>query len=58
MKHDDYDLYKAILVELSGSILPRLNEVTGEDGESIKFGFDDDTLKLVDDFIRHRKTKI
>jgi hypothetical protein len=36
MKADDYELYKAVLIKLAGSILPRLNEVTGEDGEPIK----------------------
>ncbi len=33
-------------------------EVSGKDGESIKIGLDDKTLKLVDDFIKHRKGKI
>ena len=33
-------------------------EVSGKDGESIKIGLDDKTLKLVDDFIKHRKKKI
>lgn len=36
MKADDYELYKAVLIKLSGTVLPRLNEVTGEDGEPIK----------------------
>ncbi len=35
MKADDYDLYKQILVKLAGSILPRLNEHTGEGGDPI-----------------------
>lgn len=34
------------------------NELSGKDGESIKIGLDNETLKLVDDFIKHRKTKI
>lgn len=37
MSADDYDLYKAVLVKLSGSVLPRLTEVSGEDGEPIKY---------------------
>jgi len=36
MKHDDYDLYKAILIKLAGSVLPRLSEVSGEDGGPIE----------------------
>lgn len=35
MKADDYDLYKQILVKLAGSILPKLQEVTGEDGSPL-----------------------
>lgn len=35
MEKGDYELYKAILIKLSGSVLPRLNEHTGEDGERI-----------------------
>lgn len=35
MKSDDYELYKAILIKLAGSVLPRLNEHTGEDGEKL-----------------------
>ena len=37
MNADDYELYKAILIKLSGSVLPRLTEVSGEDGEPIKY---------------------
>lgn len=29
------ELYKAILIKLAGSVLPRLNEMTGEDGEKL-----------------------
>ena len=36
MKQDDYELYKAILIKLAGSVLPRLNEHTGEDGEPLQ----------------------
>jgi len=35
MKHDDYELYKAILIKLAGSVLPRINEHSGEDGQPI-----------------------
>lgn len=35
MSTDDYDLYKAVLIKLAGSVLPRLQEVTGEDGGAI-----------------------
>ncbi|MBU1075819.1 MAG: hypothetical protein KKH98_00910 [Spirochaetes bacterium] len=35
MKADDYELYKAILVKLAGTVLPKINEVTGEDGEAL-----------------------
>lgn len=35
MKPDDYDLYKALLIKLAGTVLPRLNEHTGEDGGAI-----------------------
>ena len=32
---DDVEFYKALLLKLAGSVLPRLNEHTGEDGEPI-----------------------
>jgi hypothetical protein len=35
MEPEEYDLYKAILVKLTGNVLPKLNEVTGEDGEQL-----------------------
>lgn len=35
MRPEEYDLYKALLIKLSGTVLPRLNEVTGEDGEKL-----------------------
>lgn len=35
MKADDYELYKAVLIKLSGTVLPRLTEMTGEDGEKL-----------------------
>lgn len=35
MTNDDYELYKAVLIRLAGSVLPRLNEVSGNDGEPI-----------------------
>ncbi len=36
----------------------KATEIPGKDGEPIKFGLDDDTLKLVEEFIKFRKTKI
>lgn len=33
----ELDLYKAVLIKLAGTVLPRLNEVTGEDGGRIVF---------------------
>lgn len=33
---EDEDFKKQLLLRLSGSILPRLNEVTGENGGAIK----------------------
>lgn len=35
MENRDRDLYEAVLIKLSGTVLPRLNEVTGEDGQPI-----------------------
>ena len=32
---DDEDFKKQLLLRLSGSILPRLNEITGADGEAL-----------------------
>lgn len=37
MSFEEYELYKAILVKLTGSVLPRLTEHTGEDGREITF---------------------
>ena len=36
MDSDTHELYKEVLKRLSGTVLPRLNEHTGEDGEAIK----------------------
>lgn len=33
----EYELFKAVLIKLAGTVLPRLTEVTGEDGEKIVF---------------------
>lgn len=33
---NDYDLYKAILIKLAGAVLPRLNEISGENGGPIQ----------------------
>lgn len=30
------ELHDALLIRLAGSVLPRLNELTGEDGEAVK----------------------
>ena len=35
MRPEEYDLYKSILVKLTGTVLPRLAEHTGEDGEKL-----------------------
>lgn len=35
MNEHDADLHDQILIKLAGSVLPRLNEVTGEGGEPI-----------------------
>ena len=35
MSSSDKELHDAILIRLSGTILPRLNEHTGEDGEKL-----------------------
>lgn len=37
MDADDYKLYREILVKLAGTVLPRLNEHTGEEGGAIIF---------------------
>ena len=37
MKQDDYELYKAVLIRLSGTVLPRINEHSGPDGGDIPF---------------------
>jgi hypothetical protein len=34
----DKELYKAVLIKLAGSVLPRLNEVSGPDGGELKMG--------------------
>lgn len=36
LKNPKHKLYGAVLVKLAGSVLPRLNEVTGEDGGPIE----------------------
>lgn len=60
----DKDFLKAfkgkelVISKILPTCIPRPIELSGEDGESIKIGLDDKTLKLVDDFIKHRKKKI
>jgi hypothetical protein len=34
-KDQEYELYKAVLVKLAGSVLPRINEGTGEGGSFV-----------------------
>jgi len=40
MNEHDKELHDQILLKLAGTALPRLTEVTGEDGEPIKIAFD------------------
>ena len=40
LEGDDEEFKKALLLKLSGSILPRLNEHTGADGEPLVIQFD------------------
>jgi hypothetical protein len=35
-KDSDEQLYKAVLIKLAGSVLPRLNEHSGQDGDPIE----------------------
>ena len=35
MSREDYELYKAILIKLAGTVLPRLNEHSGPEGTPI-----------------------
>ena len=35
MSAAEYELFKAILLRLAGSVLPRMTEITGEDGEKL-----------------------
>jgi hypothetical protein len=39
-KKSDPDLWKAVLLKLAGTVLPRLNEHTGGDGDPIILQFD------------------
>ncbi len=36
----DKELHDAVLLKLAGSVLPRLQEITGEDGGELKITFD------------------
>ena len=40
MNAHDAELHDQVLVKLAGSVLPRLNEVTGVDGEELVIRFD------------------
>ena len=35
MDKEEYDLYKQVLLKLAGTVLPRLNEISGPDGKPI-----------------------
>ena len=37
---DDKTFHKALLLKMSSNLLPRLNELTGEDGESLISGIE------------------
>lgn len=39
-KEEDKELWKAVILKLSGTVLPRLNEHTGADGEPLVMNFD------------------
>lgn len=47
MKKAEYELYKAILIKLAGSILPRLNEHTGDDGDPIRFSLSEEQANRI-----------
>lgn len=36
LKDGEYELYKQVLMRLAGTILPRLNEVTGDEGGPLR----------------------
>ena len=36
MSNEEYDLYKQVVLKMCGNLLPKLQEVTGEDGGDIK----------------------
>lgn len=40
LRGHDKQLHDALLLKLAGSVLPRLNEITGEDGQPLKISFD------------------
>lgn len=47
LKGRDYELQKAVLIKLSGTILPRLNEHTGEDGAPIKYSISNEQAEKI-----------
>jgi len=47
METRDLDLHDSILLRLSGSILPRLTEITGEDGGAILLKATEKNLRIL-----------
>lgn len=45
LKKGKGSLYEAVLIKLAGSVLPRLNEHTGDDGNPISIMFDNSFKK-------------
>jgi hypothetical protein len=45
MSTDDYELYKQVLIRLAGTVLPRLTEVSGEDGKPLIIQIAGETAK-------------
>jgi hypothetical protein len=41
----EYQLYSAVLIKLSGTVLPRLTEMTGEDGEKLVISISSEIAK-------------
>lgn len=40
LKKPKHKLYSAVIIKLAGSVLPRMNEHTGADGEPLVLSFD------------------
>lgn len=54
------ELYRSVFLRLAGSILPRLNEITGDLGEPVKLAFSYEQAKrvLMEKTERHKADKI